>query len=100
MLGNTDKSSRYNFGGIIYIHRGKPVTSCVGSTKWDTYYLGLLNENYDLGSVPPEVAHRPDTIAQIWTGTPYMWWQFLCINNIYDPFESLKAGDPILIPYI
>ena len=97
---NLNQSNRYAFGGVLYMHKGKPVTTSIGSAKWDTYYLSLMNQNYDLGSVPPEVAHRPDLISNIWTGTPHLWWQVLCINGLFDPFESLNAGDPILVPHL
>ena len=95
-----EKSSRYGFGATLYIHKGKSVISSVGNAKWDASYASLLSQSYNLGSIPPELANRPDLISNVWTGTPYLWWQFLCINNIFDPFESLNSGDPILVPYI
>lgn len=100
MAFTTAPVSRYSAGGILYFHKGKKITSSVGSPAFDAFTHGLVNQSYQLGTVPPEYAHRPDLIASVWLGSTEYWWQIMIINGIFDPFESLNRGDPILLPKV
>jgi len=97
--GNVDKSSRYLQGAVLYEHKGKLTISSVGSKSWDAYLNSLKNIDYALGSIPIEVANRPDLISNIWFGSAGYWWKIMCINGVYDPFESLNGGEPTLVPH-
>ena len=50
------------------------------------------------GKVPAMVQQRPDLISNIFYNSPGYWWYIMQYNGITDPFEELKAGQPISIP--
>lgn len=91
--------SRYDFGEVVYSHRGVSVNSTVGSIQQDRR-ITANNLLYDVGYIPAGFEHRPDLISNIFYNTPAYWWVILEVNNITDPFEGLNVGDRILIPKI
>jgi hypothetical protein len=98
MQNKITKTSRYGKGMVTYIHRGKPVTSTVGSRAFDLYSLVLSQGNFELGRIPPGYEYRPDSIANLFFGTTDYWWKLMMINNIWDPFEGLSVGNQVLLP--
>ena len=83
---------------IYYTHKGKTLVSKVGSPQFDKYLLSIDYYNQKLGKIPSEYAYRPDLLANLWYGSPYLWWMTMAVNGIFDPFESLTPGASILVP--
>lgn len=92
------KTSRYTTGVVHYYHRGKVITSTLGSFSFDRYINALGKAEYDLGSIPAGYEARPDLISHLFFGKTEVWWKLMLINNIPDPFEGLKVGNQILLP--
>jgi len=93
--------SRYNFGVVTRKHRNKTVTSSFNSKEADALLARIPNGfKYKTAHIPPEYAHRPDLISNIFYGTPGYWWFLMVFNNISDSLDELNAGDEILIPEI
>ena len=90
--------TRYTIGSEVYVHKGRTIISSVGSPEFDRSVTEMLNTAVQLGNVPPEFANRPDLISYAWFGTPTLWWKIMIMNNVFDTFESLNSGDPILVP--
>ena len=42
-------------------------------------------------------AEYPDTISQMYYGTPFLWWVIGCFNGITNPFEEFDAGSNLKI---
>jgi len=95
---STDKSyTRYNYG-IEYInHKGRLVTTSVGS-KYDDFLIRLNGVESRAGRVPPMFIGRPDLISDVFYDTPGYWWYPMQFNSYFDPFENLQAGATISIP--
>jgi len=90
--------SRYGLGVVTINHRGKNITTSVG-TNMDNIIQNLeTSYNYDIGKIPIMHKHRPDLISDTFYDTPKYWWLMMQFNNVKDPFEGFNAGDPILIP--
>jgi len=89
--------TRYSLGAELYDHKGRTIISSVGSADFDAAVIEILNGAVQLGSIPVEFSNRPDLISYAWFGTPMLWWQVMIMNNLFDPFESLNSGDPILV---
>jgi len=83
---------------LFYFHKGKTVASRVGSQQFDMYLLSIDYSLFDVGALPIQYAHRPDLIANLWYGSSFSWWKVMAVNGIFDPFQSLVAGAPILVP--
>tara|TARA_Y100000034_G_C6841283_1_gene380675 strand:+ start:514 stop:819 length:306 start_codon:yes stop_codon:yes gene_type:complete len=96
--GANNKSSRYRVGVINYSHRGKTVTSTVGSESFDRYIATVGRSEYDLGRIPAGYDSRPDLISHLFFGKTDLWWRIMVINGIPDPFEGLAVGNQILLP--
>ena len=95
---NTNPSyTRYNFGSTQLKHRGKVVTTSVGSA-YDQFIISMSSKPNFQGSVPRMYENRPDLISEVFFDTPGYWWYIMQYNNIVDPFEELSAGVPLLIP--
>ena len=97
-LAYSPKISRYAYGMQTYIHKGHVTTASVGSQDWDNYLVALSYLPSQIGNVPPEFEHRPDLISNVWYGSTGLWWLVMVMNNLFDPFEELDRGDPILLP--
>jgi len=95
---NTSLSyTRYNFGVTLLEHKGKNTTTSVGS-EYDDFLISLQYRDSREGRCPKFVDHRPDTISDIFYGTPGFWWYPMQYNSFFDPFEDLNSGDRINIP--
>ena len=68
---------------LYYKHKGKLISSRVGSPEFDKYLLSIDYSSYSLGKIPPQYAYRPDLIANLWYGTSYAWWEVLIVNGIF-----------------
>jgi hypothetical protein len=89
--------SRYNFGSVTLSHKGRPVTTSVGSS-FDDFIRRLPSKEAKKGRVPFQYANRPDLISNIFYDTPGYWWYVMQYNGIVDPFEQLNPGDTLDIP--
>jgi hypothetical protein len=92
--------SRYNYGVSTIIHKGKPVTTSLGSSMDDFITKLDSSFSFEVGSVPVEHEYRPDLTSYIFYDTVTLWWMLLQYNNIEDPFEGFGAGEVIKIPNI
>jgi len=91
--------SRYDYGVKTIKHKGVDITTSVNSEIETTILDKIPNQiTYQTGHCPAFTVHRPDTISNIFYGTPSRWWYIQLFNNINDPFEALNGGDRILIP--
>ena len=96
---NTKALTRYSHGVRILQHRGKNITTSVGSDM-DNLVKDLPNLPTRLGVIPAGFEHRPDLISNIFFGSPGYWWYLMQVNGITDPFEGFNSGDQILIPIL
>jgi len=92
--------SRYYYGVATIDHKGKTVTTSVGTSYDDVVsnIRGLYSNRK--GSIPVAHANRPDLTSDIFYSSPKYWWLLMQYNNITDPFEEFNSGDDILIPNI
>jgi len=95
---NPLNTSRYKKGVVVYNHRGRNITSSVGSQSFDRYIKSVSEGEYALGRVPVGYEGRPDLITHLFFGDTDSWWKIMVINNFNDPFESLKTGNQLLLP--
>ena len=91
--------NRDKFGMITVQHKGKKITTSVGSTSYEGTFAGQ-SSNMLNGRVPKGYEHRPDLISNVFYYTPAYWWLLLLYNNIDDPFEGLNVGDQIKVPIL
>jgi len=94
---NSNSYSRYSYGVVHLKHKGTITTTSVGSS-YDDFLLSLGAVSSRKGRVPSYCANRPDAISDIFYDSPGYWWYAMQYNSIFDPFESLNAGDHINIP--
>ena len=86
---------------IQIIHKGKKITTSVGSNVYEINYTGtkpIALTNHTTGNVAQGYEHRPDLIADLFYNTSKDWWKVCEINNVFDVFENLKSGDRIYLP--
>jgi len=98
---NRNQLGRAGVGLITITHRGKPVTTSVGSARYESQYCGLTTSQQfskRLGSVPLGYEHRPELISSLFLGSPVSWWKICERNSIFDVFEQMNPGDGIFIP--
>ncbi len=96
-----NKTNRKGFGLITIVHRGKPVTTSVGSRRYESLYSGLestRNFSRKLGNIPFGYEHRPELISYLFLGSAVSWWEICERNSIFDVFEQMNTGDNIFIP--
>ena len=89
--------SRYDEGVVTIIHKGKKVTTSVGSVA-DDDISSNSSTPYNVGRVPLPHAHRPDLVADLFYGSSDKWWTILQFNGFSDPFEDLPQGKYVKIP--
>jgi hypothetical protein len=86
-------------GAISISHKGKNITTSVGSRRYESLYSGAnVGAGLRMGNIATGYAHRPDLIANLFLGTPSQWWVICETNAIFDVFEQLKSGDVIRLP--
>jgi hypothetical protein len=84
---------------IFITHKGKNIPTSVGSFSYESLYSESKEEGtYRNGNIPAGYSHRPDLIANLFTGTPSQWWVICEDNAIFDVFEQLNSGDVIRVP--
>jgi hypothetical protein len=96
-----NKKSRAGFGLITIVHRGKPITTSVGSRRYESLYCGLSSSrrfSKKLGTIPFGYEHRPELISYLFLGSAVSWWEIMEKNSIFDVFEQMNTGDNIFIP--
>jgi|TARA_Y100000310_G_scaffold139433_1_gene138728 hypothetical protein len=99
MVARTNTGRRSSFAQIIITHKGKPISTSVGSPVYEDVYGGSqLNFTRTPGNIPFGFDHRPDLISNLFLDTPASWWIICERNAIFDVFEQLNAGDNIQIP--
>jgi len=90
--------SRYKFGVNTVKHKGKDITTSVGS-EMDNLIENIESlYNFEYGRIPSEHDSRPDLTSYIFYQTVGYWWMLMQYNNITDPFEGFAAGNIIKIP--
>lgn len=80
-------------------HKGKTITTTVGSSSYESFVRSLRQINLEPSRVPAGYEHRPDLIANLFMGSPEKWWLICETNGIFDPFESLNLNDVINLNY-
>ena len=91
-------SSRYDYGVNTITHKGKSITTSINTPFMDGIEVSIITGDHAIGKVKQYIAHRPDTISDIFYNSSSYWWYILLYNNINDPFERLNISDHILIP--
>ena len=81
-------------------HKGKVTTTSINTPFMDNIENTIKLGKDQVGTVKQYVESRPDTISDIFYNTASHWWYLLLYNNMNDPFESLKPGNNLLIPFI
>ena len=99
IINNSDNKSytRYSYGSVTLLHKGREVTTSVGS-KYDDFLTQMNGISSREGRIPIFCANRPDEISNIFYGSPGHWWFPMQYNSYFDPFEDLNQGDRIFIP--
>ena len=86
---------------IAIRHKGKVIKTSVGSKNYERRFSGLKAATatpHFPGYIPAGYEHRPDLISDIFHNSPHSWWRICELNNIFDTFEHMKAGEKIYIP--
>ena len=78
-------------------HKGKDILTSVGSKQYEGLFCGLRATSPRTGIIPAGYAHRPDLISDLFLDNPDLWWMVCERNVIFDVFEQLKSGDPIIL---
>ena len=91
--------NRLSAGSVVINHKGKKISTSVGSRRYELLYSGLnVGDGLRNGNVATGYAHRPDLIANLFRGDPSAWWIICETNAIFDVFEQLNSGDAIRVP--
>jgi len=101
MIRKIKKDNREGYGLITLIHKGKKITTTVGSKGYEATFGGInppALSNHTVGNIPYGYHQRPDLIADLFYNSPSAWWRVCEINNIFDVFEQLTSGDQIFLP--
>ena len=101
MIRKTRKDSRYSYGSITIMHKGKKIKTTVGSRGYEATFAGThppALANHNTGNIPYGYQQRPDLIADLFYNSPTSWWRVCEVNNIFDVFEQLNSGDQIFLP--
>ena len=95
------QDSRFSFGVNVIKHKGREISTTVGSREYEDIFCGLDSKNSFpnmLGYVPIGYNNRPDLISNVFMNTPGLWWLICERNNIFDIFEQLNVQDRIYLP--
>lgn len=91
--------NRHTIGDVELYHRGVLTHTPVGNLEYDSLVENAEDAfQVDIGIIPPEAAHRPDLISNVFYGTPAYWWLLMLVNGVSDPFNGFNPGDRILLP--
>lgn len=91
--------SRYEHGVVEMSHKGKKVTTSVG-TKFDNVVESADDRVYRRGFVLIEHDSRPDLVSEVFYDTPENWWVVQHINNIPDPLQGFSTDKKINLPNV
>ena len=80
------------------IHKGKPISTSVGSRVYEVTVARLISRMNRPGAVPIGYEHRPDLISDLFFDTPNAWWVVCEMNAVTDPFEDLNISDELNLP--
>lgn len=89
--------SRYENGVVEISHKGKKVTTSVG-TDFDEVVATADDRTYRRGFVIMEHDSRPDLTSDVFYDTPGNWWVVMHINNINDPLQDFATNRKINLP--
>ena len=92
----------YFIGQETILHKDAKVTTTFSNLEYEKFLVRVESEliGVVVGFIPNGYEHRPDSISNVFYGTPSNWWLLMEVNNIFDPYEELNVGDQILIPKI
>ena len=96
MINN--ENTRAGYGEITIKHRGRNITTSVGSRKYESLFTDSSDDSYTFGNIPSGYANRPDLISNLFMNSPELWWVVCEQNIIFDVFEQLNSGDSIKLP--
>lgn len=82
----------------VLVHKGKPISTSVGSSIYEGTIARFLSKNGRLGGLPIGYEHRPDLISDLFFDTPNAWWVVCEMNAVTDPFEGLNISDELNLP--
>ena len=91
-------ASRSSGGYIDLYHKGRNVSTTVGSVLYENGIISLGGIPAVEKFVPAGYDHRPDLIANLFFDGPSSWWLVMELNGLSDPFDSLKLGERIMLP--
>ena len=83
---------------ISFPHKGKPISTSVGSLEYEIIVDRLLAKNNRLGGVRIGYEHRPDLMSNLFFDSPHSWWVICEMNAVTDPFEDLNISDELKLP--
>jgi hypothetical protein len=90
--------SRYDYGKTTVLHKGKKITTSLGS-EYDDLLEDIENSfEYEIGKIPYYHDSRPDLTSYIFYDSPRYWWLLLHANALEDSFNFYDKGDLIRIP--
>ena len=97
----TKKNGPYFIGKETIIHKNAKVSTVFNSLEYEKFLI-RIDEGLGVavGFIPNGYEHRPDSISNVFYGTPANWWLLMEVNNVFDPFEGFNVGDQILIPKV
>ena len=88
---------RYDYGVVSVQHKGKTITTSVGS-KFDDMVETADDKVYKTSKVLSIHEGRSDSISDVLYDTPEYWWFLQHVNNISDPLQQLTSGTRIKLP--
>tara|TARA_R110002020_G_scaffold281534_6_gene497289 strand:- start:258 stop:563 length:306 start_codon:yes stop_codon:yes gene_type:complete len=101
MKRKTNRDNRSSYGVVTLTHKGKKISTVVGSKGYENTFCGInppAVSNHTVGNIPYGYHNRPELIADLFYNTPSSWWRICEVNNIFDVFEQLQSGDQIYLP--
>jgi hypothetical protein len=90
------RNSRLRWYEFIYDKNYKTVR--FGRKDWSFVRKLQSEATYTLWKIPPEYAHRPDLISNLFFGTCDLWWILSSYNNFFHPINDFYVNRVIRIP--
>jgi TFIIF-interacting CTD phosphatase-like protein len=91
--------SRYKYGVVEMNHKGKKVTTNVG-TSFDDMVASADDKVYRTARLLQHHEGRSDSLSVVFYDTPQNWWYVQHINNMNDPLQQLTKDSKIRIPNV
>lgn len=89
--------SRYTYGVVEMSHKGKKVTTNVG-TEFDDLVEKVDDVAFKQSYLLPNHEARPDLLSDTFYDNPGQWWYVMHINNISDPIQEMVTSKRIKLP--